>query len=316
MLINKASELAWLNEEDREGKTQVIAFIKISQIVQNVVYLFAAQAVAIGLLLAHFERLNLEASLYVCGGSAAIAGIFALISRFEVLSTVEAYQDEILIAFGVIGLLTAMALGLNAKSSWPAIVGVSLAAGIVLALIAALLAALLSYIVGAIIVVWVALGVPIGYPLMVIGAYCCNQVIRMKYTDWRTSTGTPVFKFGAFGVKDLHVTRDPIYSSTPRTQGNARGVAAHSMALGSILGVAAQSQAYSSSAAHTDLYTPSAVFSDAYTDTGAQADVFADEYEYSYGEFDHNPANGLPMIGGIGGVDVSGNVYGTDHNHI
>ncbi|MBE0471145.1 MAG: hypothetical protein IBX55_16745 [Methyloprofundus sp.] len=28
-----------------------------------------------------------------------------------------------------------------------------------------------------------------------------------------------------------------------------------------------------------------------------------------------NPANGLPMMGGIGGVDVEGNPYGTDlHN--
>lgn len=30
---------------------------------------------------------------------------------------------------------------------------------------------------------------------------------------------------------------------------------------------------------------------------------------------DINPANGLPMIGGCGGVDVSGNPYGTDWSH-
>lgn len=28
-----------------------------------------------------------------------------------------------------------------------------------------------------------------------------------------------------------------------------------------------------------------------------------------------NPANGLPMVGGEGGVDVEGNVYGTDFSH-
>lgn len=27
---------------------------------------------------------------------------------------------------------------------------------------------------------------------------------------------------------------------------------------------------------------------------------------------DINPATGLPMVGGIGGVDVGGNLYGTD----
>lgn len=28
-----------------------------------------------------------------------------------------------------------------------------------------------------------------------------------------------------------------------------------------------------------------------------------------------NPANGLPMVGGCGGVDIEGNPYGTDFNH-
>ena len=29
----------------------------------------------------------------------------------------------------------------------------------------------------------------------------------------------------------------------------------------------------------------------------------------------YNPASGLPMVGGIGGVDVGGNMYGTDSSH-
>lgn len=29
-----------------------------------------------------------------------------------------------------------------------------------------------------------------------------------------------------------------------------------------------------------------------------------------------NPANGLPMINGIGGVDIEGNPYGTDSNDV
>lgn len=28
-----------------------------------------------------------------------------------------------------------------------------------------------------------------------------------------------------------------------------------------------------------------------------------------------NPANGLPMVGGTGGIDVEGNPYGTDFSH-
>lgn len=30
---------------------------------------------------------------------------------------------------------------------------------------------------------------------------------------------------------------------------------------------------------------------------------------------DINPANGLPMVGGCGGIDIQGNAYGTDWSH-
>jgi hypothetical protein len=33
-------------------------------------------------------------------------------------------------------------------------------------------------------------------------------------------------------------------------------------------------------------------------------------------DFEINPATGLPMIGGFGGVDVAGNLYGTDHSDL
>lgn len=32
-------------------------------------------------------------------------------------------------------------------------------------------------------------------------------------------------------------------------------------------------------------------------------------------DFSINPANGLPMIGGIGGIDVEGNLFCTDFHH-
>jgi hypothetical protein len=35
----------------------------------------------------------------------------------------------------------------------------------------------------------------------------------------------------------------------------------------------------------------------------------------SFDDFAVNPANGLPMIGGTGGVDIEGNPFGTDFSH-
>lgn len=36
-----------------------------------------------------------------------------------------------------------------------------------------------------------------------------------------------------------------------------------------------------------------------------------DDMEFPY--LSVNPANGLPMIGGMGGIDVAGNVFGMDN---
>ena len=49
-------------------------------------------------------------------------------------------------------------------------------------------------------------------------------------------------------------------------------------------------------------------------------DPFLDSINDPFGtgtvdDFAVNPANGLPMVGGAGGVDVEGNPFGTDFSH-
>ena len=41
----------------------------------------------------------------------------------------------------------------------------------------------------------------------------------------------------------------------------------------------------------------------------------SDIHDYSHESTEINPANGLPMVGGIGGVDVEGNAYGTSSSN-
>ncbi len=43
--------------------------------------------------------------------------------------------------------------------------------------------------------------------------------------------------------------------------------------------------------------------------TGSDSPSMADD------DFSVNPANGLPMIGGSGGVDIEGNPFGADFSH-
>ena len=47
----------------------------------------------------------------------------------------------------------------------------------------------------------------------------------------------------------------------------------------------------------------------------ACASLGACESTYLMDEDASNPANGLPMIGGVSGVDIEGNMYGTDLSH-
>ena len=45
-------------------------------------------------------------------------------------------------------------------------------------------------------------------------------------------------------------------------------------------------------------------------------DLFSDHHiGTAWDDNEINPANGLPMIGGIGGIDVAGNPYATDSSH-
>lgn len=54
-------------------------------------------------------------------------------------------------------------------------------------------------------------------------------------------------------------------------------------------------------------------FNDITQGSSGACDVGANSFHDS--SCDINPANGLPMVGGCGGVDVEGNPYGTDWSH-
>jgi nitrous oxidase accessory protein NosD len=62
------------------------------------------------------------------------------------------------------------------------------------------------------------------------------------------------------------------------------------------------------------------IFSSNLNSPTAVSDEFSrnsfDQTETNFSDnFAVNPANGLPMIGGMGGVDISGNAFGTDSSN-
>lgn len=52
-----------------------------------------------------------------------------------------------------------------------------------------------------------------------------------------------------------------------------------------------------------------------FTSLSGGLSVESDGHRLNDHHCDINPANGLPMVGGCGGVDVQGNPYGTDWGH-
>lgn len=52
--------------------------------------------------------------------------------------------------------------------------------------------------------------------------------------------------------------------------------------------------------------------SDSDTQSSSVFDDTSAGFSESHDDFEINPANGLPMVGGMGGVDIEGNTYGTD----
>ncbi|HCE2128430.1 hypothetical protein [Vibrio parahaemolyticus] len=57
------------------------------------------------------------------------------------------------------------------------------------------------------------------------------------------------------------------------------------------------------------------LFSDNSVGSENLTDIDHDSFSSGFNDSAINPANGLPMVGGEGGVDVEGNAYGTDFSH-
>ena len=138
---------------------------------------------------------------------------------------------------------------------------------------------------------------PIAAPVLAIFAHLHNRSLRTKYKGWVTSLGTPVIEFGSEGVKSFAPGNDAIFVSSPRFRCAGAAMAAgiplftiYELGDGALINQRI-------SAAHEALRT-----------TSSESHYHIEDHPL----MDFNPANGLPMIAGIGSVDVMGNAFGTD----
>lgn len=138
---------------------------------------------------------------------------------------------------------------------------------------------------------------PIAAPLLAIFAHIHNRLLRTKYKNWVTSQGTPIIEFGSEGVKNFAPGNAAIFVSSPRFRCGGAAMAA---------GIPLFTAYELGNSVIVDQR-----ISAAYEALRATSSESHDEIA-NHPLTDFNPANGLPMIAGLGSVDVMGNAFGTD----
>lgn len=139
-------------------------------------------------------------------------------------------------------------------------------------------------------------------------------VFYLAFPGWRG-----IVKLGEKGIESIYTSNRAVYVSTPenRNNGKAADVGATTYTYRDrFMGGAGSSAAFVSSGAGA-AFVGTGIASVGHAASAGSHSPMPDYGDHSglSGGFDINPANGLPMVGGMGGVDVGGNAYGTDYNN-
>lgn len=290
---------------DRPNHNQVVSLAKRANMLPSIVRPFAA-ALLTYLLLVCFADLNgKEIPIAVTIGVVTFAVNFL---DDAVMAWAERNSSRIAMVFAVVCLFACLAITLIGKKS-PLIVIAAGAGGFCVAWIIVKVGLMLfSVVINLLSVLMNAFASPIAAPILFIVAYFNNRALRKKYKGWVTSRGTPIIEFSNSGVKYVHHENEAIFVSSSRLRAGGEALAA---------GIPLFTLGELSNSALVNQRTSAAL--QVLTADGAQkiTSSFANS-NYSDIEnhplMDFNPATGLPMFDGIGGMDVAGNVFGTDNN--
>lgn len=224
-----------------------------------------------------------------------------LVLAESAMATVERKSSTIATAFAVLGMFLGLAVALLAKKDVLTVIAVTAGAFGAVWVIVKVAIALLAFSVNVLAIVLSAFASPIAAPVMAIFARVHNRVMRNRYKTWVTSAGQALITFNACGIESLNHGNEAIFVASPqlRVGGNA-------------------------AAAGIPLFTRNEIFDRRIVDqrliAATQALERDDPNAASFAGAAHplhqdiNPATGLPMVGGIGGIDVGGSYYGFDSN--
>ncbi|MGK5068844.1 hypothetical protein [Janthinobacterium sp. RT4P48] len=272
----------------------VLALVKRAILLPKLIRPLAAAILAY-LLLAYVSGLGTKALPI-----AAVVGAVMLLVTFldnNVMRWAERNSSRIAMVFAVLALFFGLAGTLLTKKE-PLIVLAAGAGGFFVTWIVVTIGLVfLTLLIRLISFLLRAFASPIAAPVLAIFAKIHNRLLRTKYKGWVTSQGTPIIEFGSEGVKNFAPGNDAIFVSSPRFRCGGAAMAAgiplftyHEVGNGAIIDQRVRA---------------------AYDALRATASASHDDIA-NHPLMEFNPANGLPMVAGIGSVDVMGNTFGTD----
>ena len=289
-----AQLIGYLSHVDRPHHDAVLSLVKRAILLPKLIRPLGASILAY-LLLAYVASFGTKA-----WPLAAVVGAVMLLVTFldnNVMRWAERNSSRIAMVFAVFGLFCGLAATLLTKKE-PLVVLAAGAGGFCVTWIVVTIGLVfLTLLIHLVSLLLRAFASPIAAPVLAIFAHIHNRLLRTKYKGWVTSQGTPIIEFGSEGVKSFAPGNEAIFVSSPcfRCGGAAMAAGIPLFTFSELGNSAIINQRVSA----------------AYDSLRATASESHDGIE-NHPLMDFNPANGLPLVAGIGSLDVMGNAFGTD----
>lgn len=294
MPLPPAQLIGYLSHVDRPHHDAVLALVKRAILLPKLIRPLAATILAY-LLLAYVAALGTKA-----WPVAAVVGAVMLLVTFldnNVMRWAERNSSRIAMVFAVVGLFCGLAATLLTKKEPLFVLAVGAGGFCVTWIVVTISLVFLSLLISLLSLLLRAFASPIAAPVLAIFAKIHNRLLCTKYKGWVTSQGAPIIEFGSEGVKSFAPGNEAIFVPSPHLRRGGAAIAAG-------IPLFAYHELGNSDIVDQRMNAALAALRATASDN--------DECIANHQFFDFNPANGLPMMAGIGSVDVMGNAFGTD----
>ena len=283
--------LQFLSLVDRPHGDKVVARARRAELLPQIIRPLSAAAITYGLAMG-LGGLGTRSMV-----PAAIVGILVAVVAFldNTLPNSARHQDTLAKVVGGLGLFIGISISLITKQELWIVLAAGVGGCLGAILIAHIALASLTLIVSLLNIIFRILAAPIAVPVLSVAAWLNNRA--MANSGWTTSNGKPIVVFNRDGIKVVQHANEPIFVSSPRLRAGGAALAAgiplftYAEIQNSPLVAQRMGEAYQTAVA-----------------TGAAVPMNEDHPMMTFQEI--NPATGLPMLDGVGSLDVMGNTYG------